>query len=165
MMLVWSVSNFTYFLITFSLGQLGDDPFVTNYISDIAEIIANLNSLLIISIFGFKITMIAAYFIGATGMIILTFLPSNASVILRYAIVLYSKFGVAATYNLSYIGNGLLFDPSILSTTIGLCTASSRAVNTLAEPIAKLDPPAIGRWVFVALTGFGAIFIVLLKMP
>lgn len=165
MLLIWCVSNVTYFLISYSLTTLGGDPFVSNYISDIAEIIANFNSLLIISIFGFKPTMIAAYFIGATGMLALNLIPADSSIILNYALILYSKLGAAATYNLSYIGNGILFDPSILSTTIGLCTASSRLANTATETISKIEPHSFGRWFFIGLTIIGAILILGLRMP
>jgi hypothetical protein len=145
MMVIWSCSNFCYFLITFSLKSLGGNVFISNYIADIAEILANLLSLVIITAFGFKITMILGYFVAASGMVILIFLPPPVGehtnlLVLVYAVILYSKFGVAACYNLSYIGNGILFDPSILGTTIGLCTAASRFVNAGAQPIAELHP-------------------------
>lgn len=48
MMVIWSLSNFTYFLISYSLKSLGGNVFISNYIADVAEILANLLSLVII---------------------------------------------------------------------------------------------------------------------
>jgi len=149
MMAIWSASNFAYFLITFSLKNLGGNVFYSNYIADIAEIIANLSSLVIITKLGFKFTMWLGYFLASIGMLALIFMPKPVGthenlLVAVYAIILVSKFGVAMCYNLSYIGNGILFNPAVLGTTLGLCTAMSRLVNAGAQPIAELNPEVIG---------------------
>lgn len=128
MMLIWCCSNFDYFLINNQLSSMPGNAYINYYIGDSAEIVANFLSLSIIQAFGFKLTMVPAYTIGLSGMIVLSFLkPEQAA--LKYIFIVITKFGICSTYNLSYIGNALLFDPSILGTTIGLCTASSRLAN------------------------------------
>jgi len=109
--------------------------------------------------------MIAGYFVAASGMIILIFLPNTVPSVAVLAIILYTKFGVAACYNLSYIGNGILFDPAVLGTTIGLCTASSRLVTATGKPISSLNPPVTGKWVYEGICAIGALMIVFLIMP
>lgn len=114
--------------------------------------------------------MVGAYFVAASGMVILIFMHEPVGeykylLTATYAVVLYAKFGVAGCYNLSYVGNGILFDPSILGTTIGLCTASSRFVNAGAQPVAELPDKQISRWIFVVMCVSGGFLILFLIMP
>ena len=169
MMMIWSFSNFNYFLITFQLKSLGDNAYISNYVSDGAEIMANLLSLSIITKFGFRKTMIFLYLLAGAAMIVLASLPPPVDehanlLIVVYIFIILSKFGIAGCYNLSYVGNGILFDPSVLGTTIGLCTASSRAVNAGAKPVAEIEPEVIGKWIYVGLclVGVGVMFAIII---
>lgn len=139
MMLIWCCSNFDYFVINNLLKKLPGIAYLNYYIADGAEIVANFLSLSLIQALGFKLTMMPAYTVALSGMIILAFIKPLPNLrVVSYIFIIWTKFGICSTYNLSYIGNALLFDPSILGTTIGLCTASSRLVNAGAQPVADI---------------------------
>lgn len=150
MVWLWVFSSFGYFLIGFQLSSVPGDLWVTNYVSDGAEIVANILSVFVLGCIGLKLSYSFSLILAIIGgMLIIILNPQGAG--LSLILVLIAKFSVAFCYNLAYLGNPILFEPTILATTIGVCNGLSKLGNVFSQPVAEADPATIGKWAFVIL--------------
>jgi hypothetical protein len=71
MVLIWVLNNFAYFLIAFQLNNVPGDLYTTVYISDVAEIIANVLALICIGTIGLKPSFYLSLTIASIGGLLL----------------------------------------------------------------------------------------------
>lgn len=141
MVSLWSLSNFTYYLISAQLKYIKGDIYINTLASAGSEIVATLSSVVMAKKFSYKNSMLISFWIatvGMVGLIIYDSLVVEANDYVTATLVIISKFGVAATKNLTTLGNPKLFEMTILATSLGLCHGISRLTNILAAPIAEI---------------------------
>ena len=102
MAIFWTSSSFNYYIITFYLKYIPGSVYVNTVLSCAAEITAYLVSGVIMKIFGVKLSFIIAYILAATGGILMVIF-FNASDDLIAVFVLFTKFGIASAFNLTYL--------------------------------------------------------------
>jgi hypothetical protein len=124
------VSAFDYFLINFQLKYIEGDIFINTIVSSVSEVCAYLISGALYDKIGPKVSFIAAYSISIVGSIFyIIFGTANKSLI--PVLVLVTKFGVSAGFNLVYLANSL-FPPIYAATTFGFCNVFARLTSVMA---------------------------------
>ena len=89
--------------------------------------------------FGLKRALLICYFICAVGSV-LTACFEESLVHWIPIFVLFSKFGVGASFGLIYVAN-FIFPVEIASQTLGFCNTTARLFTMVAPLIAELEPP------------------------
>ena len=119
---------------------------------------------------GLKKTLILSYILCLIAAMCLLFVPDQeicpseeCGLAMQSGFLLLGKFGIAATFNLAYIGNYYLFPVGIVCTSYGICNILSR-VSSIASPlVAEMEPNEISKWSFSGLVITSLIASILIK--
>jgi Na+/melibiose symporter-like transporter len=130
LLFLWVVSAFDYYLINFQLKYIDGDIYTNTIVSSVSEVTAYLVSGALYEKIGTKISFIASFILAVVGSIFLiTFGDAHKSLI--PIMVLGSKFGISASFNVVYLANGL-FPALYSSTTFGICNFFARLAGMIA---------------------------------
>ena len=139
-LIVWSISDFDYYLIQFELAYLKGDIFENAIASGISEFSAIIMAGLVLRLLGMKIAFVFNFTISAVGGFMLVFAsalyPDWTSVF-----VLLSKFGVSATFTLLFVITNRLFPTLFVTTAIGICSTISRVFTVSAVLVNEVKQP------------------------
>ena len=123
-----------------------------------SEVIAYLISGALYERIGAKISFIVSFIIACIGSLFYIFFSdSNDWVVVM---VLGTKFGISASFNVVYLANSL-FPPLYAATTFGICNAFARMASILAPQFAEFAPPVPMATFFVisAIAGVISFFL------
>ena len=102
---------------------------------------------------GIKPTLFGCFAISCLGSISLIAFGSNPSnKILTLVMILFTRFGVSATFNISYLANAQLFPPIFAGTAIGICSMFAKFSTIISPLLAEVKAP-IPMVVFACFTG------------
>jgi len=89
---------------------------------------------------GMKLTLIIWFSLSLVGgLCLMIFGDSNKNLIPVF--VLFSKAGVTATFNLSYLANSQIFPAIFAGTAFGICNIGAKFTTILAPLMAEVKPP------------------------
>ena len=152
MAFVWTSASFNYYLISFQLKYIQGSIWTNGIISSTSEGVAYALSGILLEKLGLKFILICSYVVAILGMGgLVIFQPPGDQQLLLSLLILGSKFGVSACFNLAYVGNQFLFPISIVATSYGICNVFSRFATIAAPGIAEIKPESISEWVFVSV--------------
>lgn len=130
MLFLWIVSAFDYFLINFQLKSIEGDIFVNTIVSSVSEVTGYILSGALYETIGTKISFTSSFGIAIVGSVFYVIFGETAKNLVP-VMVLGSKFGISASFNLVYLAN-TLFPPLYASTTLGFFNAFARLASMLA---------------------------------
>ncbi len=127
---LWGISSFNYFLINFQLKYIEGDIYINTMMNAVSEIAAYIISGLLYSIIGPRVAFFCSFLISCLGSIFyITYGTSAPSLV--PLMVLGTKFGIAAAFNLVWLVN-VIFPSQYASTTIGYFNAFARISSMFA---------------------------------
>jgi hypothetical protein len=146
-------SAFNYYLINFLLKSLSGNIFVITSVSSGGEIAAYMLGGVAYQKIGIKPTLCGCFAISCLGSLSLITFGSNPSYKnLIPVMILFTRFGVSATFNISYLANAQLFPPIFAGTAIGICSMFAKFSTIIAPILAEVKAP-IPMIVFACFTG------------
>ncbi|CDW82353.1 solute carrier family member 5 [Stylonychia lemnae] len=154
-LLLWIVSSFDYFLINFQLKYIEGDIYINTIVSSVSEVTAYIISGALYETIGTKVSFVSSFCIAIVGSIFYIIFGTTAKNLVP-VMVLGSKFGVSAAFNLVYLAN-TLFPPIYASTTMGFFNAFARLASMLAPQFAEFDRP-IPMIIFCIMAGLACVF-------
>ena len=131
MTMVWVASSFCYYLIAFQLKFIQGDIWINSITSSTSELFAFGLSGVIVGRLGLKWTVVISFFIANVGMILLAITQTQNQTLLAILII-GSKFGISANFNMAYVGNQILFPISVVASSYGVCNFFSRCATILS---------------------------------
>lgn len=160
---VWVASAFNYYLINFLLKSIPGNIFLITSFCSAGEIIAYVFGGIFYQRLGIRPTLCGCFAISCIGAIsILTFGSSNQKLI--PGLILFTRFGVSATFNISYLANAQLFPPIFAGTAIGICSMFAKLSTIIAPMLAEVPAPA-PMIVFAIFTGAVSLISLLVQLP
>ena len=135
LLFLWVASAFDYYLINFQLKYIKGDIYVNTVVSSVSEVVAYIVSGALYDKIGPKISFVVSFIIAIIGSILYITLSTPYPGLVPF-MVLGSKFGISASFNVVYLANGL-FPAVYSSTTFGLCNFFARFASMLAPILAE----------------------------
>eukprot|EP00347_Sterkiella_histriomuscorum_P019689 403340662 len=151
----WIVSSFDYYLISFQMKYINGDIFINTIVSSVSEVIAYILSGAFYMYIGFRISFLVSFIIAIIGSLFYVIFKNTASNALISVMILGSKFGISASFNLVYLANSL-FPPLYASTVMGLCNMFARVASMIAPQIAEVEGP-VPMILFCIFAGVAAV--------
>lgn len=127
---LWVASAFSYYLINFQLKYIEGDIYTNTIVSSVSEVTAYLISGALYEKIGTRVSFIGSFIIAVIGSVLLINLGDTHKALIP-VMVLGSKFGISASFNVVYLANGL-FPALYSSTTFGICNFFARLASMLA---------------------------------
>ena len=140
MTIFWTSSSFNYYIITFYLKYLPGNIYVNTTLVTFAEFCAQIGSGIVIHKFGVKLAFITSFSLAALGGIMLVIFY-NAEGALIAVFILFAKFGIAFSFNLSYLATPQMFPTALCTTAFGICNVFARFSTVLSPIIAEIPDP------------------------
>jgi len=132
MIILWTVTSFDYYLITFYMNYIPGNLYINTSISTISELIAYGFSGFFYNAFGGKKAFVLSFALSALGGFLIAFLPDAGT--MTAVFVLLAKFGISFAFNLVYLITPALFPVEITATAFGICNVVAR-FSTILSPI------------------------------
>lgn len=161
LLFLWVVSAFDYYLINFQLKYIDGDIYLNTIVSSVSEVTAYIVSGALYDKIGPKISFVVSFVIGIIGSLFYIALSSTYKKFIPL-MVLGSKFGISASFNVVYLANGL-FPPVYSSTTFGLCNFFARLASMLAPILSESLKPPTPMIIFCVMAGLAAGMSLLLR--
>ena len=155
-MILWIVTSFGFYTLTFVVKYLGGDIFVNSYTSALAEVIAKLSAGGLILHTGLNRLFLVAFSLGTLGALLLCFNSEGSGTFVAISVFI-AKFGFSQTWPANYISILLIFPTVLNSTTMGICNICARVCTMLAPLVVEIEPP----YPMVIVTTGGLIAVVL----
>lgn len=152
---VWMASAFNYFLINFRMKYFGGNIFVNTSVASTSEIVAYILGGISYQKIGIRFTLITAFAISCLGSIALNLWGSRNPDLLP-VMILATRFGVSATFNICYLANAQLFPSIFAGTAIGICNIFAKMSTIVAPMLAEVADP-VPMTVFAVITGMASI--------
>ena len=150
MTFVWMSASFCYYLISYQLKYIQGSIWTNGIISSTSEGCAYASSGILVNRLGLKKILCFAYALAILGMgCLVIFQPPGDEQFILSLLILGSKFGVSACFNLAYVGNQMLFPIQIVATSYGICNVFSRCATIAAPGVAEIKPEWVSEWIFV----------------
>lgn len=125
-----SICSFSFFLINFYMGRVKGSLVLNTIFSQAAEMSANYLSMFIYAFLGAKLGFLSMFVLSIVGSILLIIFFSNLTLLPVFIIC--AKFGIAASFNMCFMGFVQLI-PTIFSTRVfGFCNVLARTVTVLS---------------------------------
>jgi hypothetical protein len=150
---LWIASAFNYYLINFRMKYIEGNIFVNSAVASTSEIVAYILSGVLYQKIGIRFTLISAFTVSCTGAIALTIWGTHKDFI--PLMILATRFGVSATFNICYLANAQLMPAIFAGTAIGICNLFSKMSTIIAPLLAETKDP-IPMTVFAVITGLAA---------
>ena len=142
MTVLWTVSSFNYFLISFQMKYIEGNIFLNTATSTLSEVIAYLLSGLVLKKFDVKKSFVSACMLSVGGSLLIIFIkPEDVSQIAYAFFVLTTKFGISGTFNMVYIATANYFPPAILGSIFGYTNLIAKGFTFFAPEIAEAPVP------------------------
>ena len=128
-----SLGCFNFFLIIFQVKNFRGNLIYNTFAEQSAEISATLISGYIYMKTGPKIGFCSMYFVSLIGSVLLLYIMKNNH--LRHLtpiVLMISKFGVSAAFNMSFIASVQLIPTVFAATVFGFCNVIARLSTVLA---------------------------------
>jgi len=140
MMMAWLAASFCYYLIGFELKYLPGDIFTNTYASAISDCVATVVAAPIFNKCGIKWSLVMSFGSSAVGSFIICVYGWTAGGTWTLPIlVIVTKFGISAAFNVVYLGNGVLFPTLFAATSMGICNIFARIATIGAPFVAEID--------------------------
>ena len=141
MIILWSISSFDYYLISFFMKYIPGNIFINASFSTIAEIVATMTSGFVYKFFGPKTAFVLCFTISAVGGILIAFIPSTGNPYLEAFFVLVAKFGISFAFTMVYLITPGLFPTELRGTVFGICNVAARLLTIFSPILAEFDEP------------------------
>jgi len=144
MMIVWSFSAFSFFLVPFYIATIPSNIFLMSTCTAVAEIIASVICLTVTHNMDKKKSLIvfcAMSCLGTIGVMLFQWLYTGDSEIPEAATYLILYVGVVTAFDLVYVIVADLFPTIFLGTAYGCCNILGRAIAVLSPEVARLEKP------------------------
>ena len=151
---VWTASAFNYYLINFLLKSIKGDVFVNITVASASEIVAYILGGIAYQKVGIHLTLSVAFTISCLGSITLLIWQSHTALV--PFMIMATRFGVSATFNICYLANAQLFPAIFAGTAIGICNIFAKTSTIIAPLLAEVKNAA-PMTVFAILTGLAAV--------
>jgi OCT family organic anion transporter-like MFS transporter 8 len=152
---VWVASAFNYFLINFKMKYIEGNIFVNTSVASTSEIVAYILGGIAYQKIGIRFTLMTAFTISCLGSIALNIWGDSHKDLIP-VMILATRFGVSATFNICYLANAQLFPSIFAGTAIGICNIFAKMSTIIAPMLAEVPDPA-PMTVFAIITGLAAI--------
>lgn len=157
LVVVWTASAFNYYLINFKLKSINGDVFINTTVASASEIVAYIVGGIAYQKVGIHLTLIVSFAISCVGAITLVIWENSEGAVAAVPfMIMATRFGVSATFNISYLANAQLFPAIFAGTAIGICNFFAKTSTIIAPMLAEVhnSTPMI---VFAILTGAAAV--------
>jgi hypothetical protein len=106
---------------------------------------------------GIHLTLIVSFSISCIGAITLVIWENSAGAVAAVPfMIMATRFGVSATFNVSYLANAQLFPAIFAGTAIGICNFFAKTSTIIAPMLAEVHS-SIPMIIFAMLTGSAAV--------
>jgi OCT family organic cation transporter-like MFS transporter 4/5 len=140
--ILWMVSSFDYYMISFQLKYIKGDIYINTAASSFSEVIAYAVGGSMMAYLGIRKSFIISFMVGVLGSLLLIFVnPADVDKIVLAVFVLASKFGVSATFVMVYIVTPAIFPPAYSATVLGICNIFARGISILSPEVAEIPRP------------------------
>jgi hypothetical protein len=157
MIILWSISSFDYYLISFFMKYIPGNIYINASFSTIAEIVANMTSSVVYKFFGPKTAFVLCFTISAVGGILIAFIPSTVNPYLEAFFVLVAKFGISFAFTMVYLITPGLFPTELRGTVYGICNVAARFLTILSPILAEFaEPTPMLCYTFTSVAGLVA---------
>ena len=126
-------------MINFQLKYIDGDIYINTIVSSVSEVTAYIISGALYSTIGTKVSFVSSFAISIVGSFLYILIGDKANNLVA-VMVLGTKFGVSAAFNLVYLVN-TLFPPIYASTTLGFFNCFARLASMLAPQFAEFSKP------------------------
>ena len=165
MIMAWVSASFCFYLIGFELKYLPGDIFTNTYASSISDVVATVVSAPIFNKFGIKWSLIMAFGSSTCGSLIICLWGWTAGGTWTLPIlVILTKFGISAAFNVVYLGNGVLFPTLFTATSMGICNIFARTATIAAPFVAEIDG-VTPIWICCFVSAFCTVISFAIKKP
>jgi len=137
--IVWSVSMFNFYLITFYLKYFSGDIFENSLLFALSDLVAYIVSGYILKKATTTKTLLISYSTSLTGAVLLLFFFNNLTMI--PILIILSRVGITMSFNTVYISNSRLFPTKFLASTYGIANLISHLLAVLAPIVAEVPNP------------------------
>lgn len=152
MILSWLTCSLNFTMISFMLKYFPGDIFFNGLMSCSSELLAYWLSCYIYQLHGAKSALFWSYAIAAIGgasiLIYITLtgfyekgkqIQSIGQIILYGILILITKFGISAAFNICYVSNSEMFPPLFSVTAFGISNFFARSSTFFAPQIAEIQ--------------------------
>jgi len=122
------------------MKYVGGDIFVNNSVSCIAELTADVLSVLFMTKIGTKLSFIGSFTLAAIGGLCIQFCDQDGIAIAVFVMI--AKFGISFAFNCTYLATPQFFPTEILSTVFGVVNVFARFTTILSPVLAEVKRPA-----------------------
>ena len=129
-------SAFNYFLINFRMKYLPGNIFINTTVASSSEIVAYILGGISYQKIGIRFTLITAFLISCLGSISLIIWGNYVDYV--PLMILATRVGVSATFNICYLANAQLFPSIFAGTAIGICNIFAKMSTILAPMLAEV---------------------------
>ena len=123
----------------------------------------------IFKLLGVKKGLFISFGIASTGMLLICVWGYNATnehgqTWTLPILVMISKFGISAAFNLVYLGNGVLFPTLFTATSMGLCNIFARTAS-IASPFIAEIPGVTPMYIALAISAMTLVAVGFIQKP
>jgi len=163
--MAWVSASFCFYLIGFELKYLPGDIFTNTYASACSDIVATAVAGPIFLKCGIKWSLVMSFGSSAVGAFIICIWGWTAGGQWTLPIlVIATKFGISAAFNIVYLGNGVLFPTLFTATSMGICNIFARIATIAAPFVAEIDG-VTPLWICCGVASFTTGISFFLRLP
>ena len=142
MIIMWTVSQFNFYLIMF-LANTFEQVYLTALFVGLAGLLAYICSGFLVKCFGTKATLCLSFVTSAIGgFLILVYGLQHEDSALFPVLFFISKFGASCAVGVCYTGNAEVFPAEITASTLGICQVFARFFSALQFLTMQMKQPA-----------------------
>jgi hypothetical protein len=165
MIIAWVAASFCFYLIGFELKYLPGNIFTNTYASSFSDMVATVASAPLFDKCGIKWSLIMSFGMATVGAFVICIWGWTAGGDWTLPIlVIFTKFGVSAAFNVIYLGNGVLFPTLFTATSMGICNMFARTSSIAAPFVAEIDG-VTPLWICCAFSALATVVAFGLKKP
>ncbi|XP_041462835.1 organic cation transporter protein-like isoform X1 [Lytechinus variegatus] len=150
---IWMVNSLVYHGLSLNSSNLGTNDYVAFAISGAIEIPAYLMDVVIVQVFGRKLSLSFCMMLGGLACLSTAFIPPGA---VLTTVAMIGKFGISGSFTIIYLYTVELYPTNVRGVAIGSCSMFSRIAGIVAPLILVLDK----YWAPLPLVIYGSVSVV-----
>ncbi|KAG1693180.1 Organic cation transporter 1 [Nymphon striatum] len=162
MYFIWLVNALVYYGLTVNVGDLNGNVYIHFTLSGIVELPAYLLTILVMLKFGKRSPTSCAFFIGGISLLLTLIVPKKLTWLL-VTLSMIGKFGISASFVMTYVYSSELFPTVIRNIGIGSSSMIGR-LGSIASPFISDLGNSSGKFIPPTLYGVSALIAGLLVL-
>lgn len=161
MVFFWIASSFGFFLVNYTIKNIGGDFFMNSLVSACAAVPTTAVGGFLYYRLGVKVVFHIFFSIAVVGSVGLVFFSETQPGLVPI-MVAFAKGGTQAGLETCYLANSFLFPAIFAGTAFGMCNAGAKITTIVAPILAEFKPP-LPMIVVSIVTSLGAVLPIFIK--